>query len=400
VSGPKPDDHEDKRRMKGQTEVKHEILEKYLQPWLNKITEIDSHIQYVDGFAGWGRYEDGSPGSPLIAMQVVSESLEEDVGRLNTKLDRFRCDFVEENDSNFADLKAAVEEELKDCPEEIKVEYHKTEFATFARKFIDTPPRDIHPTFIFIDPFGFGGVPFELVDRLINMRSSGMEIFITFMSGKMARFKDSDTHGVAIDEILGTDKWKEEIDDSLSRDKRAEEFVKLYEKQLLEEADVDYVWPFEMKKEDSRETNYYLVHATNQFDGIKLMKSVMFSAGAEDQFAYLGPDHYGYEDNQQSLSEFHDYEDEQLQRKIENLANKLHNRFEGQELTFWEVMKQTYEDTTLIEKHYRSACKLLAEQDRAEINNQPGKAEGTQRGLNNDDKVKFLIRSGLGDFIN
>ncbi|RLM41314.1 hypothetical protein DVK00_20215 [Haloarcula sp. Atlit-47R] len=390
------DNDPEKQRMKGQTEIKHTILQKYLRPWLYKITEVDDHIRYIDGFAGWGRYDDGSPGSPLLAMEVVSENLNDGVGRLNSKLDTFNCTFIEKTHENYKSLSRAVATEEKNTPSQIVTDTQNREFTEFAYDFIAKHQDGVSPSFIFVDPFGFSGVPFSVVDDLINLRPKGIELFITFMSGKMARFKDSETHQVAIDEIMGTDSWRQEVD-AESRDERAEQFMRLYEQQLRSVADVEFVWPFEMKKEESRQTNYYLVHATNHYDGFKLMKDTMFRAGAEDQFAYLGPDHYRYADSQTGLSDFD--ERDESNKRIQKLADFLHDVFADDKLRFGDVMRLTYEQTTLIEKHYRRACKTLVEQDRARIINRPALAEGTETGLNNDDRVRFIDHPGLDDFL-
>lgn len=391
----KDDTDPEKQRMKGQTEVKHALLEKYLHPWLYKITEVDSHIRYIDGFAGWGRYEDGSPGSPVIAMQVVKEDIEGEVGRLNEKLDNFDCTFVEKSSENYESLRSEVKKEKEACPSQVSVDVENCKFSEFAENFVDDHESGVCPSFIFIDPFGFGGVPFDVVDDLINLRSEGIELFITFMSGKMARFMDSDTHQIAIEEILGTDQWEQRVDAD-SRDERAEQFMRLYEEQLREAANVEYVWPFEMKKEQTRQTNYYLVHATNHFDGFKIMKDIMFNEGADDKFAYLGPDHYKYADTQSALGDFD--ERDESDRRIRKLADYLYDKYEGRKIVFGDILRETYEQTTLIETHYRDACKLLRDQNRARIINRPELPNGTKQGLNKDDKVRFQSITSLSDF--
>lgn len=390
---PRPDDDPEKRRMKGQTEVKHEILGKYLRPWLFKITEMNPNIQYIDGFAGWGRYSDGSPGSPLIAMQVVEKNWDtlKDRGKL-TSID---CIFVEPNDNNRADLKEAVRMEEGEISAPINITFDDREFEEFAREFIEEYGDEAPPSFIFVDPFGFSGLPFEVVRDIMSLRSSGMELFITFMSGKMARFMQNPEHRKAITEILGSDSWESEISTGASKEERAEQFVHLYEKQLRQEAGVEYVWPFQMYEESKTQTTYYLIHATNHFDGFKLMKDIMFKAGAGEQFAYLGPDHYPFEAEQTNLGDWDAYDESE--ERIQDLAHQLHDELVGKTMTFRAVMEATYEDTTLIEKHYRSACKFLADNGLADIHNRPDMNNGTKTGLNDDDRVEFRP-GGLSHF--
>jgi len=392
------DSDPEKRRMKGQTEIKHEILEKYLHPWLIKITEVSSEVRYIDGFAGWGRYEDGAPGSPLIAMNVAKEMINEDYGRIASKLDDLSCTFIEANSENFEDLVRVVSEYQGDCPRQIESECRKETFQDFAEEFIQEGDKDRLPAFIFVDPFGFSGLPFDVVNRLLNLRSTGIEMFITFVGGEMARFLESQSHAKAITEILGTEKWRKKVSPDFSKEENVGVLLQIYEEQLRSVAGVEYVWPFRMSREAKDETVYHLVHATNHFDGFKIMKDIMFNAGAGDKFAYLGPEHYPYLNEQQSLSEFDPEDERQTDRRIEKLANILHDRFAGRCVSFWDVMEETYQETSLIEKHYRKACKLIDNQSRGEIINHPKRPNGTKQGLHYDDEIMFRRTKSIADF--
>lgn len=398
----KPDDDSDKQRMKGQTEVKHAILGSYLKPWLLKIKEINTEVRYIDGFAGWGRYEDGSLGSPLIAMDVAKEIIEEDYGTIRDKLDFFFCDFIEYNSSNFKDLEMEVKKFREKCPRKIKPRCLNQEFEDYATSYIERKGKYTQPAFIFIDPFGFSGLPFDVVKELLNLRSTGMEIFITFVAGEMARFVATKTgeHEVAISEILGTERWKDEIKFEAPKEDVAQELLRIYEEQLRDEANVEYVWPFQMSRESKKETVYFLVHATNHFDGFKLMKDIMYREGAEEQFAYLGPEHYPYLDQQQSLGSFGGEDKEE--KRIERLAEFLHEKFRDRDepMTLWKMMELSYEETTLIETHYRQAGKLLEKQGKAEIIHHQDKLNGTKpsgTGFGKDDEIQF-IRGTLDEF--
>ena len=55
--------------------VKDELLGCYLKPYLQKILYTRHSIVYVDCFAGKGAFEDGNPGSPLIALDTMQDCL-------------------------------------------------------------------------------------------------------------------------------------------------------------------------------------------------------------------------------------------------------------------------------------------------------------------------------------
>lgn len=381
------DDSDPKKwRMKEQTEMKHEIFGAYLKPWLYKISEISDSVNYVDGFAGRGRYEDGSIGSPIIAMNKASEISQ----GLQGKLEEFNCISVEKDKDIFSNLIEVIYEYKSDMPDFVNPQPNRKEFAEFAEEYLRQQQRNPDPAFIFIDPFGYSGLPFEIVSDLINLRESGVEVFITFMSGKMARFLETENHATAISETLGTDHWKEEVDFEAGKDERARQLLKVYEKQLRYEAEVEYVWPFEMTEETKDQNCYYLIHATNHFEGFRLMKTNMFHRGDNDQFAYLGPDHYRFEEEQQRLVDFGDVEEDD--ERSEELADYLFEKYEGKTLCFEELLRRELPESKHIDKHYRAACKQLKKESRAEIINHPEKGGAKKRGLKDPDEVEFVDR--------
>jgi three-Cys-motif partner protein len=56
------------------SKLKDEILEKYLEPYLEKIKIFKNNIAIIDCFAGKGRFDDGAEGSPLIILKKISSS--------------------------------------------------------------------------------------------------------------------------------------------------------------------------------------------------------------------------------------------------------------------------------------------------------------------------------------
>lgn len=380
---PLPDDADEKWVLREHTEVKHKILRKYFTSWTRVLSSTNDRIHYFDGFAGRGRYEDGQPGSPLVALDAAD--------RNGDLFEEMLCTFVELNESNHCDLQEAVDEKKSEIDSDnITVKMANASFEEVVEEIIEELNGNIIvPSFFFVDPFGYNSMPFETVSELINLRDTGVELFLTFMIRDIRRFLNDEGHENSITRILGTEEWKNTRDS----DDKEEEILKIYENQLKQEAGVRYVWPFEMKLPERRETVYYLIHATNHFKGFKIMKDVMFNAGAEDRFAYLGPDHYAYDDSQATLFDTAGTED----GRIENLATYLFDQLEGEEMSFWEVMKQTYTETDLIEKHYRDAIYLLEERHKVTIKNQPNERNGTESGLQQDDTVLFQRKYGALD---
>src|SRR5918911_4259010 len=59
--------------LKAWSKRKHRLLGKYLPPFSAKVGSRSTLIYCVDGFAGAARYEDGSPGSPLMMAQIADK---------------------------------------------------------------------------------------------------------------------------------------------------------------------------------------------------------------------------------------------------------------------------------------------------------------------------------------
>jgi len=56
------------------SKLKDEILEKYLEPYLEKIKTLESEIAIIDCFAGKGCFDDKTDGSPLIILRKIANS--------------------------------------------------------------------------------------------------------------------------------------------------------------------------------------------------------------------------------------------------------------------------------------------------------------------------------------
>lgn len=223
--------------LRDHTRVKHEILNKYLTPWIFKLQSKYKQLLYIDGFAGKGEYIDKEGkvidvGSPIIAMRKAQEHKD--------KVPTFLCKFIEKDEMNYHNLCDVVKRERDNSPHpEIEIL-----FGDFETEMIDLLNRHhdkLPPTFCFIDPFGFDA-PFKVIKRFMAIPHT--EIFFNFMLRDVNRFLSSSKHHKALSNLFGTDKWKEYGDGSLSPYERESGLVNLYRKQLHEDAEVKYSMPF------------------------------------------------------------------------------------------------------------------------------------------------------------
>ncbi|HUS50989.1 MAG TPA: three-Cys-motif partner protein TcmP, partial [Candidatus Paceibacterota bacterium] len=153
------------------TEAKHAILRKYLDAWLPIITKWNGRVLYIDGFAGPGESIDGKDGSPIIAIKAVIEhkaNIESEIVML----------FIEAKKDRYDHLKQKINSINIPSNIEIKIINAKFDEAlTDLFEYLDEQKKSLAPAFVFIDPFGFTGIPFTLIKRI--MANKKCEVLIT-----------------------------------------------------------------------------------------------------------------------------------------------------------------------------------------------------------------------------
>jgi three-Cys-motif partner protein len=327
----------------------------------------------------------------------MADKLLENVSSVSSRVDRFDMVFIENDSENFENLKSNVSKKKQEVDPRIRPKCIPDKFQDWAQDFINDHQRLIPPpALIFIDPFGYGSIPFDLISRLFQLRSRSLELLITFMAGKMAQWMEDENHQKAIDQALGYGGWRKDVSPDLGKDKRAQMFSEVYQEQLETDANANYTLPFEMVEESKRQICYYLIHVTNHFEGLKVMKENMFNAGADDEYAYLGPDHSAYDDEQLSFSEFG--ETDNFEKRIEEFAEELYEQYIGESILFRDLLKQTLDENVFITTHYRDAFDYLAERKNLEVNHRPHDGGNKSYGYGLGDELKFVDNVSLDDF--
>ncbi|CAO5236738.1 hypothetical protein FAGKG844_210003 [Frankia sp. AgKG'84/4] len=137
--------------------LKHGVVQRYSTVFTT-MTSTDSsgrRVVYLDGYAGRGGYEDGTPGSPLLALETA---------RAVAGWDRHvESVFVEADRASYLELTKRLQEAATDgTPWRVRhgdVVEHLDETLELARGL---------PLLAFLDPFGTA-LPFDaLVERILN----------------------------------------------------------------------------------------------------------------------------------------------------------------------------------------------------------------------------------------
>ncbi len=271
------------------SEVKDELLGCYLVPYFSKILTMQRPLLYIDCFAGKGRFGDGKPGSPIIAMDS-----------LNACVNSFRGRTLPSIYAGFIELHHA--EQL-----EILVKEHPKRFQHYkviAGKFEDYiipmlesvykkyPSSNV---FLYVDPYGvkvlnaelFAKLPelFDTAELLINLNSFGFireacrVMGVSFREGEavlsdLCEYDHSNMDSVEeLNAVAGGDYWQQVIReyqadkfDCYEAEKR---FSALYKVHLRES--YAYVLDMPIRLKAGQHPKYRMVHATNHPDGCILM---------------------------------------------------------------------------------------------------------------------------------
>lgn len=256
------------------TKAKHQMLGWYLDGWFPTLSSTNGRVLFLDGFAGRGLYNDGTEGSPLIALRRLVEH--NFFPRMRDR--EFVFFFVEANPENAESLRSEIEQFQADhspWPANVKVQVLNETFDATANALLERlreQKRSLAPTFAFVDPFGYTGLPMNVLADLLDYPRS--EVFVNFMVGHVQRFIERDGQERAMSGLFGID-VSEIMEGYAGQVDRVEHLRSVYERQLQERARFDYVQSFGMINSTGN-ISYYLLHGTRHLKGVKLMKAAMW----------------------------------------------------------------------------------------------------------------------------
>lgn len=349
------------------TKAKHEILRRYLKAWFPILNKYNQRIVYIDGFSGPGRYKGGGPGSPMIALDVAINHRREMAGEVVFW-------FIDERRDRVAHLK----QELRGLkiPGHFRVTADCGRFDRKLRELLDSLDAEgsrLAPTFAFIDPFGFSGIPFTLIERLLKHRKC--EAFITFMVDAINRFLEHPKEKV-VGHIVGAFGTEDAVQIAQAGGDRVANLRALYQSQLQRVA--KFVRYFEMRDWQDR-TQYHLFFATNSDLEHLKMKEAMWRVDPEGAFRFSDAT------NPDQLVLFE-------QDTTPMLVAELRRHFHGKgQVTGLEVRKYVEDQTAYLKKHMTAA--LRAEEAVRRLKVAPTKAGGAKRKKNSypdDAGITFL----------
>jgi three-Cys-motif partner protein len=323
-------------KMVPHTEAKHLLLKKYLDRWFAILGRTQRRINYIDGFAGPGQYEGGEKGSPIHAIESAKAHVEK--GNLPPDVE-INFLFVEVEPDYEKHLRAQLASLT--LPKNFHVDVKPGEFADVVGgilRDIKAEGNRLAPTFAFVDPFGFSGIPFDLLAQILAHPKC--EVYINIMIEFINRFIEhpNDRITAHFPTTFGTDKVLEIPKMGGDREK---EILSLYRRQL--ESKARFVGRFDMHGKRDQKT-YSLFFASNSPKGFEKMKEANWSldVGEGGRFSDFEPGAAG------QLS---------LMPEI-YLRDVMRAQFRGQRVSMTELLRFVIEQTDYLPKHARAVLKI------------------------------------------
>ena len=206
------------------------------------------------------------------------------------------------------------------------------------------------PTFAFIDPFGWSGVPLDLIGRLLAF--DRCEVLFNFMYDSVNRFVTDTRPNIKkhFAHLFGTGEALHHEARNLQGDNRKEFLRDLYVNQLREVAGFTHVRSFELVNADRGRTAYYLMYRTRHPKGLRVMKDAMWSLDS-----VAGQRFEGTTAGQAVLF--------QPEPDLGPLRTAIVERFTGKEVSVDEIESFVVEETDYRETHYKKVLRELETND-------------------------------------
>jgi len=255
--------------------LKHAIIGSYATPFASKTgsTSKDHRVSFIDGYAGPGRYDDGSEGSGAMLLRKAKELA------VMNRPRKVELHFVEDDEETVAKLRAVAQAEGAD------IEYTITDddISKHLPLLLDAV-KDV-PVFVYLDPCGLP-IPLEEVATIFQ-RPSGAgapatEVLLN-LTASLRRFagmlysdKAVENSLKKFDAVCGGDWWRsvwlEKCPTKYASEdqKMAAELavVEGYATKLGEKAGALGTWIIDVKPRADLKPLYYLVFATRSIHGM------------------------------------------------------------------------------------------------------------------------------------
>ncbi len=321
------------------SKIKDSLLRTYLAPYFQKLLWSNNPICYVDCFAGRGDFDDGSEGSPLIALNVRDDALSKTRNTGNKGIEMF-----------FIETKYAAQ--LTQKVENYKVNGVANVIeGRFEDKIVDLlKDKNGYNVFLYIDPYGIRSLDFSIFKQLNKYNFNTFEMLINFNSfgffraacsamkidvGNEEAFQDFDEFDedefltaytpskqkMLLNSVANGVYWQDIVREynDVRDGYKAEEILSENYKQQLKQY-YKYVLDLPIRLKPDQRPKYRMVHVCNHADGCYLMSENMIKRNEELVF-YIQQDRQYVLFPDKSAVDGKSFTDEEIKEMVRSSVN-------------------------------------------------------------------------------
>jgi three-Cys-motif partner protein len=362
-----------------QSLTKVRIVSKYFKAWAkilgNRARKRGETIRYVDLFAGRGCYADGTPSTPLLVLQHVIATPE--------LHDLFIGHF---NDADQTTV-FALEQTILALDGLDKLKYQpKVQCMEVNDEVADWyEAKNYVATLTFIDPFGYAGLSARLIQAALKDQGSECIFFFNFNRVNAAigieGLDSIEEHIRRLFDATDAQLLREELKGLKPRQREEAVVKKLVE--AIKRKHAKHVLHFRFLNDDASRASHYLVFATKEPLGAKIMKDIL---GKESSWTEGGTPGYECSPKPKEASILDCLD------PVDELADELDATYAGQVMT----VAKLYLDHALERAHtprqYKDA--LLRLEAGGKIRVTPSASERREGTMADHVQVQFLPKAG------
>ena len=333
------------------SKIKDQVLGSYMTPYLAKVSKLGRPILVVDAFAGPGKFEDGTDGSPLIICQSAEKQIP----------NQYQAMFVNRDKDHHQKLSETLEPFVR-ANKAVAI------FGT-AESLLERLSGQLtnQTVFLYLDPFNLRGWDFSTIEPFLSRdKRFSTEIVINLSIPAIHRLAARKTlrdgrraSGIVVSfhnkltKVLGGDYWKDILwSETGSADDRAENLMALYRRRL-QQAGLPYVGSCPVREREDSTLKYYITLCSRHPDALLLMNDIMCRAYNKQTYdaMYAG-----------TLFEKTDWKESRQSRNITAVVKELAAELPGRSRSdIWLQIVQRH-FMLFLESEYREAVKALCDQ--------------------------------------
>ncbi len=269
------------------SKVKDKIVGDYIECYLKTVHHLQRPILIVDGFAGPGRFGDGTDGSPLIICNAISKRRQ---GRATMS-----CLFSDTRPAH----RAALEHNLEPHIRRGLAEPPHVECAQALTRALELGASST--VFFYLDPYGIKDLEFDMVRQIYerDVRRS-TEVLINFNFRTFMRMSGNWNYGDSpsevsrkvkqaktetVNSVMGGNYWHSIITDpKLNKIEREDAVVNAYLSRVRGFFTYAYAIPVKERSDDEGDipedelARYHLIFATRSARAVLYMNDVALNA--------------------------------------------------------------------------------------------------------------------------